>query len=82
MAETVRAAVLVGPKMIEFREFPVPALGPDDALLRIEACGICGTDYEQYQGEVPPHEYYTPFPTQSRRTSSRSCARRPPAART
>ena len=62
MAETARAAVLQGPKMIELREFPLPAIGPNDALLRIEACGICGTDYEQYQGEVPPHEYYVPFP--------------------
>jgi len=62
MIRTARAAVLVGPKTIEPREFPLPAIGPDDALLEIEACGICGTDYEQYQGEVPPHEYYTPFP--------------------
>lgn len=59
---TVRAAVLVRPRTIEIREFPLPPLGPDDGLLRVEACGICGTDYEQYEGDVPPHDYYTPFP--------------------
>src|SRR6185436_19661983 len=50
MAKTVRAAVLLKPKTIEHREFPRPAIGSDDALLRIEACGICGSDYEQYEG--------------------------------
>jgi threonine dehydrogenase-like Zn-dependent dehydrogenase len=59
---SARAAVLVQPKTLELREFPLPAIGPDEALLRIEASGICGTDYEQYEGDVPPHEYYTPFP--------------------
>jgi len=48
MARAVRAAVLVKPRTIELREFPRPAIGPDAALLRIEACGICGSDYEQY----------------------------------
>ena len=47
MARTVRAAVLLKPKTLEMREFARPAIGPDDALLRIEACGICGSDYEQ-----------------------------------
>ncbi len=59
---TARAAVLVKPKTLELREFPLPAIGADDALLKLEACGICGTDYEQYEGDVPPHDYYTPFP--------------------
>jgi len=59
---TVRAAVLVKPRTLEAREFARPAIGPDDALLRIEACGICGSDYEQYEGAQPPHEDYTPYP--------------------
>src|SRR5207249_4939934 len=49
-SETVRAVVLTKPKTLEAREFPRPAIGADDALLRIEACGICGSDYEQYEG--------------------------------
>jgi threonine dehydrogenase-like Zn-dependent dehydrogenase len=58
----VRAAVLVKPKTLEAREFTRPAIGLDDALLRIEACGICGSDYEQYEGAQPQHEDYTPYP--------------------
>src|SRR5215467_9622239 len=62
MAGTVRAQVLVKPKTLEAREFARPAIGADDALLRIEACGICGSDYEQYEGAQPAHEDYTPYP--------------------
>ena len=62
MAPTVRAAVLVKPKTLEFREFPRPAIGAEDALLRIEACGICGSDYEQYEGAAPMHEDYMQYP--------------------
>jgi len=35
MAPSVRAAVLVKPKTLEAREFARPAIGPDDALLRM-----------------------------------------------
>ena len=34
------------------REFDRPATGPDDGLLRIERCGICGSDVEQFKGEL------------------------------
>jgi threonine dehydrogenase-like Zn-dependent dehydrogenase len=62
MASSVPAMVLVKPRTLVAREFTRPAIGPDDALLRIEACGICGSDYEQYEGAQPPHEDYTPYP--------------------
>jgi len=52
MTEMVRAAVLVGPRHVDLREFPRPQTGPDDGLLRIEACGICGSDVEQYKGHL------------------------------
>jgi threonine dehydrogenase-like Zn-dependent dehydrogenase len=61
-SDRVRAAVLVKPRTLEAREFARPAIGPDDAILRIEACGICGSDYEQYEGAQPSHEDYTPYP--------------------
>ncbi len=35
------------------RELPLPEIGAEDGLLRVEACGICGSDYEQYQGVLP-----------------------------
>ncbi len=62
MAGTVHAMVLVKPQTLVAREFARPAIGPDEGLLRIEACGICGSDYEQYEGAQPPHEDYTPYP--------------------
>lgn len=42
------AAVLTGPRTFEHREFPLPAIGPEEGLLRVEANGLCGTDYDQY----------------------------------
>jgi threonine dehydrogenase-like Zn-dependent dehydrogenase len=64
MTGTVRAAVQTGPRRIELRSFPRPRTGADDGLLRVEACGICGSDVEQYKGAlggdslpaVPGHE--------------------------
>jgi alcohol dehydrogenase len=50
---TVRALVLEGPKKMVVREFPRPEIGDDDALLAVEACGLCGTDHEQWSGVLP-----------------------------
>lgn len=64
MGVTSTAMVQVGPKQLELREFPVPMLGNRDGLLRVERCGVCGTDVEQYDGDlswigypvIPGHE--------------------------
>jgi hypothetical protein len=50
-----RAAVQVADRRYEVDEFPVPPIGPTEGLLRIEACGICGTDIEQYDGLLAIH---------------------------
>ncbi len=47
---TSKAAVWTGPGVFEVREFPMPEVGDDDGLLRVEACGLCGTDLAQAQG--------------------------------
>jgi threonine dehydrogenase-like Zn-dependent dehydrogenase len=47
-----RAAVQVGPKKYEVHEFGIPEVGADDALLRVEACGLCGSDVDQYDGKL------------------------------
>jgi len=52
MAEPVIAAIQTGPRALELVELPRPRVGRDDAILRVEACGICGTDVEQYRGEL------------------------------
>src|SRR3954447_15603898 len=49
-----RAAVLTGPRQVEVVAMTIPdELGPDEALLAVEANGMCGTDYEQYAGHIP-----------------------------
>jgi 2-desacetyl-2-hydroxyethyl bacteriochlorophyllide A dehydrogenase len=57
------AMVQTGPRKLELRSLPLPEIGAEDALLRVEACGICGSDVEQYQGAlrlpfplIPGHE--------------------------
>ena len=47
-----RALVLEAPRHLAVREFRVPAVGDNDALVRVAACGLCGTDHEQYTGEL------------------------------
>ncbi|MEY2447337.1 MAG: alcohol dehydrogenase [Acidimicrobiaceae bacterium] len=47
------ALVLEAPRRLVEREFELPRLGDDDGLLRVEACGLCGTDHEQYTGHLP-----------------------------
>ncbi|HUK61633.1 MAG TPA: zinc-binding dehydrogenase [Stellaceae bacterium] len=49
----VRAAVAVKPRQTEIREFPLPEIPPDAGLLRIEATGICGSDWGMYLNERP-----------------------------
>jgi threonine dehydrogenase-like Zn-dependent dehydrogenase len=51
--DTSRAIVQTAPRQLELRELPVPEIDDDSALLRIEACGICGSDVEQYAGVLP-----------------------------
>ena len=42
--------MLVAPHRIELRDFPLPATGDDDGLLRIELAGICGSDIHHWDG--------------------------------
>jgi alcohol dehydrogenase len=55
-----RALVLEQPRTLVARELPVPETGDDDALLRVEACGLCGTDHEQYTGHLPTGYAFVP----------------------
>ncbi|MDP0499544.1 MAG: zinc-binding dehydrogenase [Verrucomicrobiota bacterium JB022] len=46
-----RAAVLTAPKTLEIREFPLRAIRPDEILVKVEACGVCGTDVHCYKSD-------------------------------
>jgi alcohol dehydrogenase len=54
------ALVLAEPRRLERRAFPLPRVGPRDGLLRVEACGLCGTDHEQYTGHLPSAHAFVP----------------------
>ena len=45
-----KVMVQVADRRIEQDEHEVPRVGPGEALLRVEACGLCGSDVEQYRG--------------------------------
>jgi threonine dehydrogenase-like Zn-dependent dehydrogenase len=47
--ESVLAAVRIAPGKTEVREFPMPDIPPDCALLKMEVAGICGTDVKFYR---------------------------------
>ena len=52
MSEKVVAAVRTGPSRTELREFPMPEIPADSALMKMEVAGICGTDVKLYK--TPP----------------------------
>ena len=52
--------VLKAPREFETRRFDLPVLGASEALLRVEACGLCGTDHEQYSGDMPSQCAFIP----------------------
>jgi threonine dehydrogenase-like Zn-dependent dehydrogenase len=52
MPEKAIATVVVRPNSMETRELDIPDIGEDDALLRVEAAGVCGTDYEWFRGDL------------------------------
>jgi threonine dehydrogenase-like Zn-dependent dehydrogenase len=55
MTSTMEAAIFSGPGALSIEERPVPRpVAPTDAVLEVEACGICGTDL-QILADPPGH---------------------------
>jgi threonine dehydrogenase-like Zn-dependent dehydrogenase len=52
VTERVLAAVRTGPGTTELRDFAMPEVPDDGALLKVEVAGICGTDVKMYSS--PP----------------------------
>jgi L-iditol 2-dehydrogenase len=54
----MNALLLSEYRQLEVVDFPAPEAGPEEVLLRIEACGICGSDVHGYDGSsgrrIPP----------------------------
>ena len=63
MVQKAQAMVLTAPRKLEPIELSIPDIDAQSALLKIEACGICGTDCEQFatgmrlpMPHIPGHE--------------------------
>ncbi|MBK5291072.1 MAG: galactitol-1-phosphate 5-dehydrogenase [Acidobacteriia bacterium] len=54
----MKALLLREYKQLELTDMPIPEIGPDDLLIRVKACGICGSDVHGFDGSsgrrVPP----------------------------
>ena len=47
----MKATYFLGNGQFETRKEPIPAIGPSDVLVKVAACGICGTDVHIYHGD-------------------------------
>lgn len=45
----MKAAVYYGPRDIRVEDIPTPVPGPNDLLVAVKACGICGSDLHTYR---------------------------------
>ena len=63
----MKAAVLMGPNVLEVREVETPQPDPEDVLIKVEACAVCSSDVSlmakpwkaqpPYGSFIPGHEY-------------------------
>ena len=47
--KTAHVAMLTALEHYEIKEFPMPEVGDDDILVKVEGCGICGTDAHEFK---------------------------------
>ena len=48
---TSRITVLTAPRQIDVMEVPIPEIGDDEVLVKVEQVGVCGTDVHEYKGD-------------------------------
>jgi 2-desacetyl-2-hydroxyethyl bacteriochlorophyllide A dehydrogenase len=53
----MKAVMVDEPSAVRVVDLPEPAPGPDEVVLKVGACGICGTDIHIIDGEFPPTVY-------------------------
>lgn len=71
--ETMKAVVAYGPEDYRVEEVAKPKAGPGEVVIKVESCGICGSDLKAYHGAamywggedpwmkapvIPGHEFY------------------------
>ena len=54
----MKALLLTAPNHFEYTDLPEPEVGPEEVLVRVKACGICGSDVHGMDGSsgrrIPP----------------------------
>jgi L-iditol 2-dehydrogenase len=72
------ALLLTDYMRLELVRMPVPEPGPEDVLVRVRACGICGSDVHGLDGStgrrIPPLVMGTKPPAKSPRPAPASAA--------
>jgi D-arabinose 1-dehydrogenase-like Zn-dependent alcohol dehydrogenase len=53
----MRAVIVERPGVVRVDDVLEPEPGPDEVVLQVGACGICGTDIHIVDGEFPPAKY-------------------------
>jgi len=51
LPKTARVAMLTGLERFEIKEYPIPPIGDEDILVRVEGCGVCGTDAHEFKSD-------------------------------
>ena len=47
--KTAHVAMLTELKHFDIKEFPIPEVGDNDILVKVEGCGVCGTDAHEFK---------------------------------
>ena len=47
--DKAKVAMLTSLGHFDIKEYPMPNVGDDDILVRVEGCGVCGTDAHEYK---------------------------------
>ncbi len=47
--KTAHVAVLTALEHFDIKEYPMPEVGDDDILVKVEGCGVCGTDAHEFK---------------------------------
>jgi D-arabinitol dehydrogenase (NADP+) len=60
----MKAIIYDAPRQFSYRDTAEPKIEPDEVLMRIDACGLCGTDLHIHEGDfgprfplIPGHEF-------------------------
>lgn len=50
-ANTAKVGMMTAKERIEIKEFNIPEISDDEMLVKVEGCGICGTDVHEYKND-------------------------------